>query len=233
MKRIIGIVVVLLVVCSGVSFANEKDGVEVEVGVKGWYNKLELKDPEAKSKFDSTVLLGPAVEVKLPNHIFFEASYLMSLADYEFSVPFAKTEADRKDLEVAAGYQIIPQLAAYIGYKSAKSDFTVSNILGERENFSSKLYGLLVGIRGNVPINETVSVYAHVAYLRTKTEFTDIAGSETEKAPGYDAELGLKLEFAKHFSGNLGYRMESTEGTVNKERETFSGITFGGNYAFE
>ena len=45
-SRIIGIVAVLLVVCSGVSFASE--GVEVEAGIKGWYNKLELKDPEEK-----------------------------------------------------------------------------------------------------------------------------------------------------------------------------------------
>ncbi len=232
-KRIIGIVAVLLIVCSGVSLASEKDGVEVEAGIKGWYNKLELKSPEGKIKFDSTVWLGPVAEVKLPIHIFFEASYLMSLADYKDSLPLGKLEADRKDFEAAAGYQLIPQLALYLGYKNAKSDFTETDISGEISKSSSKLYGFLAGLRGNVPVNEMVSVYANAAYLRTKTKLADIEISGTENSPGYDAELGLKLEFVKHVSGNLGYRMESTKGRVSKERETFSGITFGGMYAFE
>ena len=178
-------------------------------------------------------MLGPAVEVKLPIHIFFEASYLMSVADYEYSQTVIKLEADRKDLEVAAGYQIIPQLAAYLGYKSAKSDYTISSIVGERLDSSAELYGFLVGVRGSIPISEMVSVYANAAYLGTKSKLSDIAGSETEKAPGYDAELGLKVEFAKHVSGNVGYRVESTKGKLNKERETFSGITLGAMYAFE
>lgn len=232
-KSIIGIAAVLLVVCTGLAYGNEKEGVEVEAGVKGWYNKLELKDPDGTLKFDSTMLLGPAVEVKLPDHIFFEASYLMSLADYKYSQPVAKVELERKDFDIAAGYQLIPQLAVYAGYKSATSDSTATSIFGDRIDATTKLYGFLVGLRGNVPVSETVSVYANAAYLKTRSQFSDFEVSETEAAPGYDVELGLKLQIAKQVSGSLGWRRESTKGKVSKEEETFSGVTFGALYAFE
>jgi opacity protein-like surface antigen len=227
-KRIIGIVVVLLAVCIGVSAANENQGAQVEAGVKGRYDRLKLNDPETTNRFDATVLLGPAVKVKLPSGIFFDASYLLTLADYEHSLLITTVKADRKDLELAVGYQIVPQLAAYIGYKNAKSE--ISTIFGNAE---FKLYGGLLGLRADLPVSEMVSVYANAAYLRTRFKATEEGTSETEKAPGYDAELGVKMQFRKNVSGSVGYRMETTEGKVSKIEETFTGITFGALYAFE
>ena len=82
MKRFVMVLAALMVL--GSSFAYAKDDVKVEAGIKMWNNEWESKDPiDGTMKFDAALLIGPAVVVTLPSNVFFEASYLMSVTDYE------------------------------------------------------------------------------------------------------------------------------------------------------
>src|SRR5512136_767206 len=59
---------------------------KVEAGVVMWAKQWKHHVPGTGSiTSDSTVLFGPAIEVKFPNHFFVDASYLFSLSDYTFS----------------------------------------------------------------------------------------------------------------------------------------------------
>ncbi|MDA8099739.1 MAG: hypothetical protein M0042_08940 [Nitrospiraceae bacterium] len=225
MKRgLIAVLVVMVCLVSGAAFASEggsEKGLEVEAGVKAWYNKWKSDVPGAGSTtFDSTLLIGPAVEVMCPRHFYFEASYLFSVADYEHSEAGVTEKFDRKDLDLAVGYQFIPQAGVYVGYKKVSMG---------GEGVSSDLTGPMIGIRGNVPVSHMFAVYGNLTYLMTKVEVT---GAPKEDAPGTVIELGVKAEVAKKVSANLGYKIETTKGDDSKIKDTFSGITLGAMYAF-
>lgn len=82
-------------------FAFAKEAVEAEAGIKMWYPGWTSEDPTGGSmKLDPTLLVGPAIEVKLLSHLFFEASYLLSTSDFEKIKGTAKLTANRKDLRV-------------------------------------------------------------------------------------------------------------------------------------
>ncbi len=234
MKR--GVMVLLALACivvsSGIVFAEEKkegEGVEVEAGVKAWYNKWKNEDPAfGTTNFDSSLLVGPAVEVKLPLHFYAEASYLFSTNDYKATSGVDQVTADRKDLDLAVGYRIIPQLGVFVGYKDVKQDMTISGI----SSISLKLTGPLFGLRGDIPLSETFSVYASYAYLKTKLETSEAGLSTSNDAPGSVIEVGVKAEMARHLAGTLGYKVESTKEKNTNIKDTFSGVTLGIMYAF-
>jgi hypothetical protein len=227
----------LLAVSCGMAFGEEKkeegaEGVEVEVGLKAWYSYWKNQDPDptaGTTRFDPALLVGPAIEVRLPYHFYLEGSYLVSLNDYEYSLFGAKLTADRKDLDLAVGYRIIPEVGIFAGYKNVDMDLTVLGFSAGSLNLS----GPFIGIRGDVPVNEALSVYAVATYLDTESE-TNVIGEFTTKydAPGSIFELGVKAAFNKELSGTLGYKVESTKEDVTNIKDTFSGFTLGVMYAF-
>jgi opacity protein-like surface antigen len=207
--------------------AHAEEGTEVEVGVKAWYNKLKRELPTGETfRSNSTTLLGPAVEVKFPNHVFAEASYMASLNDYRYTDEFgAEIKTDRKDLDLAIGYAITPMVSVLAGYKesSFKEDGT-----GNKETS----YGPLAGVRGSYALNEKTSFYGVLNYLLTHLKAVDAAGTVREKSPGWIAELGLKYEVSSHAAVDLGYKYETTKGKDSKIEDTFDGLTLGVMYAF-
>jgi len=232
-KSIIGVVMVALVLCSGMAFASE--GVEMEAGIKMWYNNWKSEDPDPAGgtmKFDAALMVGPAFEVKLPSNLFFEASYLMSVTDYEKTEGVAKITSDRADLDVAIGYQFIPEVGIFAGYKSSSMDWTYTEPGFANETGSMDVTGPVIGLRAKYSFDEVFGVYASAAYLKTKSEWKDATGTFKEDAPGTAFELGLKAKFNKELSGSLGYKVESTEGDKSKVKDTFSGLTLGVMYAF-
>ena len=230
-KVILVLMAVMFVAVAGHAFANE--GVEVEAGIKMWYPGWKNEDPAgSNTKFDPTLLIGPAVEVKLPNHLFFEASYLLSTADFEKTEGTTKITADRKDLDVSIGYDFIPQAGIFVGYKSVSIDAKFTDPAGSG-SASIDLSGPVIGLRGNAPINEMFGIYANASYLMTKVE-NKSSGNPTvkEDAPGTVFELGAKAHFSKALSGTLGYKVESTKEDKSNIKDTFSGVTLGVMYAF-
>ena len=237
MKRSIVVLLAALLVAVSCGMAaaevKKEEGVEVEAGLKVWYNKWKSQDPDpafGTINFDYTTLVGPAVEIKFPYHFYAEASYLVSLSDYEATVAgILKMTADRKDLDLAVGYRVIPQIGIFAGYKDVKQDW---NLMG-LDSGSLKLTGPMFGVRGDVPVNETFGVYASYTYLKTKLESSAVGALTTKNnAPGSIIEAGVKAELAHHLSGTLGYKVESTKEKNTNIKDTFSGVTLGVMYAF-
>ena len=230
-KCIIAVVVAVAALWSGMAFAAE--GVEVEAGVKAWYNEWTNDDPAfGKTKYDASLLIGPAVEAKFPNHLFIEASYLVSVTDYESTFFLHKLTADRQDLDLNVGYDFSPSFGAFVGYKSVAMDWDMDLNGTIIDNGSIDLTGPTVGIRGRIELNETFSIYGNATYLFTKVENKDSTGTTNEKAPGTVFELGAKAAFSKALSGTLGYKVESTKEDKTNIKDTFSGFTLGVMYAF-
>ena len=229
MKRFIVFLAALMVLSSGFAFA--ADGVKVEAGIKIWNNSWESKDPDpvygGTTKFDAALLIGPAISVTLPSNVFFEASYLMSVTDYEKTEAPAEITVERDDLDIAVGYMFIPEVGIYVGYRSTSMDWKVT-FPGGSDSGSIDLSGPVIGLRGNYSFNDVFGVYASVAYLMTEYDEQGF----TEDDPGTQFELGVKAKFSKEFSGTLGYKVESFEGDKSKVKDTFSGLTLGVMYAF-
>ncbi len=238
MKRsIIVLIAALLFAAScGTVFAEEKkehEGIEVEAGVKAWYNKWTNKDPDpalGTTKFDATTLLGPAIEVKFPHHFYAEAAYLISLSDYKATTALGEEfSSDRKDLDLAVGYRFIPEVGVFVGYKNVSMDWTVTGVTSGSFDLSGPMFGL----RGDVPVSETFSIFASATYLMTKVETKEEGFATTKNdAPGSIFELGVKASFSKELSGTLGYKVESTKEKNTDIKDSFAGLTLGVMYAF-
>ena len=226
MKRILigAVAVLLLIAANGVALAQER--TEVEVGVKMWVNDWTEDTPGfASTTSDSTVLLGPAIEVKFPNYVFLEASYLFSTADYDF--PDTGFKIGRQDLDAAIGYMIVPGFGVLAGYKD-------SSFKNRDSGFTSDVYGPVIGIIGIAPVDPYLSFYGRLNYLFTKfkTDDPDPLIIHHEDSPGWIFEFGVKYAFTREFSGSIGYKYETNEGNDSNVRDTFSGLTLSGMVAF-
>ena len=232
MKRIIMSIVAMMMLCSGFAFASE--GVEVEAGIKMWNNKWTSEEPGIdKTKYDAAILVGPSVEVKFPSQFFIEASYLMSVTDYESTYFIHKITADRKDLDLAVGYALVPSFGVFVGYKSASMDWDMDLAGTIIDSRSMDLAGPMAGIRGNAELNDMFSIYGNLTYLMTKVEKKGTYTATTsEKSPGTVWELGVKAKFSEELSGTLGYKVEATKEDKTNTKDTFSGLTLGVMYAF-
>ncbi len=220
MKRIFIGVAAALMLIAGSGSAHAQEGAGVELGLKMWINDWTRDEPGfASNTSDSTVLLGPAIEVKLPNYFFLEASYLFSTADYDF--PDTGEKIERQDLDAAIGYMIVPGFGVLGGYKNSSfkprdtgSTFTVS--------------GPVIGIIGIAQVDPYLSFYGRFNYLFTTFD----QGDFREDSPGWIFEFGVKYAFTREFLGSIGYKYETNEGNDSNVRDTFSGLTLSGMVAF-
>jgi opacity protein-like surface antigen len=221
MKRfLIGIVAALLLI-AGSGEARAEDGTSVSVGIKMWLNEWIRDQPGGSITSDTTVLFGPAFELKI-QRVFVEASYLFATSDYSFP---DGTSFDREDLDVAVGYRIIPEFGFLVGYRN-----TILNerFTGLKDTFS----GPLIGIVGNAYMNPQVSLYGRLAYLFTELKEESSLGSFHEDSPGWTMEFGIKVAFTRAFAGSFGYRYDTSEGNTSNVRDSFSGLTFSGMASF-
>jgi hypothetical protein len=231
MKGVIIALTALMVLSSGFAFAEEE--VEMEAGIKMWYAGFKIENASGNFIFrlDPVLLVGPAFEAELPNHLFFEGEYVMSATDYEKTQGPAKLSADNRYLEVAVGYNFIPEVGIFAGYKEEHTTWQYTGI-GMNASGSVDMGGPMLGVRGSYSFNKIFGVYASAAYMWTKSESKEPSGTVKEDAPGTDYQLGVSAKFSKAFIGSLGYRVESSKGDTSQERETFSGVTLDVMYAF-
>ncbi len=225
MKRVlIGIVAALLLI-AGSGEARAEYGTSVSVGIKTWVNWWIRDQPNGTITSDTTMLLGPALEVKIQNRVFLEASYLFSASDYSFSDSVNPVNFDREDVDVAVGFLIIPEFGFLAGYRN-----TILNehFTGLKDTFS----GPLIGIVGNAYMNPQLSLYGRLAYLFTELKEESALGSFQEDSPGWTMEFGLKFAFTRAFAGSFGYRYDTSEGNTSHVRDSFSGLTFNGMFKF-
>ncbi len=226
MKRIlVGVAAVLLLIAgSGTARAEERAGVEV--GVKMWFNDWTHDVPGGPSTTsDITTLFGPTIEVKFPNQVFVDGSYLVSTADYDFP---DGTRFDRQDLELKIGYMIVPEFGVVAGYKNS----TFKERAGLDVGLEDTLSGPLIGIVGIAQFDEYLSFYGKIDYLFTRFKETGAGSSFEEGSPGWILDIGIKFAFTRQFSGAFGYRYEINEGNDSSVQDSFSGLTLSGMITF-
>jgi predicted porin len=222
MKRIITGVAAVLLLIAGSGVARAEERTEVEVGVKMWFNDWTQDTPGyASNTSDTATLFGPAIEVKFPNYVFVEASYLVSVSNYTFTDITGNTNVERQDLDVAIGYMVTPEFGVLAGYKNSS--------FKEKETGSkSTVSGPVIGILGIAQVDPAFSFYGKLDYLFTKFDGEFIQ----EDSPGWMFEFGVKFAFTREFSGTLGYKYETNEGNETNVRDTFSGLTLGAMLTF-
>lgn len=222
MKRLfIGLAAAVLLCTAGSASPEERTGVEA--GVKMWVNDWTHDAPGSVSiSSGSIVLLGPAIEVRFPNHFFANASYLVAASDYGFS---DGTRFDRQDADLAIGYMITPGFGLLAGYKN--STFTERDL-----GFKDRVYGPVLGMVGIAPADDYLSFYGKLNYLFTTFKEEDAGPVFQEDSPGWLLEFGLRYAFTREFTGAFGYKHEWNSGNVSDVRDSFSGLTFSGMVSF-
>lgn len=227
MKRMVSAVMAMLLVLAMSGAAWAEGGTEVSVGVKSWYNSgKRTYQGEEGWKTDSILLVGPAIEVEFSNHVFIEGSYMVSASNYKYTHADVMTvEFDRKDMDLAAGYQFNHNVGVFAGYRTVELKF-------KGEDYKESSNGAVVGIRGAAHLSEGLSAFGKFSYLFMTAKATFAGESETEKAPGWVAEAGLKYAFTKGLAGSLGYKYETVEGKDSEIKDVFTGFTLDVMYTF-
>jgi len=236
MRRILIGVTAALLLIAGSGAVHAEDGNRVEAGVKWWVNDWTHDVPTrivggqfvpgGSITSDTTVLFGPEIKVKFPNHVFVQASYLFSLSDYTFSDNFNTTFNDsRQDVDVAIGYMIVPEFGVLAGYKNSA--------FHEKETgIKDTVYGPVVGMIAIAPMYYNASFYGKLNYLITR--FKQQGGASDgfqEDSPGWTLEVGFKYDFTRQFSGTFGYKYETNTGNNSDVQDSFSGLIFGATLA--
>ena len=226
MKRILigAVAALLLIAANGAALA--QDRTEVQAGVKFWFNDWTHDVPIfASTTSDTTALFGPTIEVKFPNQVFVEGSYLVSTSDYDFP---DGTRFDRQDLELSIGYMIVPGFGVLAGYKNSAFKERAGLDIG----LEDKVSGPLIGIIGIAQVDPYLSFYGKFDYLFTKFKETVAGSSFEEDNPGWIFEVGVKFGITREFFGSIGYKYETNEGNDSNVRDTFSGLTLSGMVVF-
>jgi len=237
MRKISWIVIAFMVLLSSTSAFAE--GTKTTLSVKTWFNSWEITDSQGNSfKSDNTVpMVGPAINVRLDNNIFFGGSLLFTTSDYEFPYSGGVEKLSRTDLDLIAGYMFNQYFGAFVGYKSIASDY--------KDEFSGSVYatgdltlkGPGIGILGTAPLGKSVALYGSLAWMFLDYEFTykdPIFGTSTttDNMTGASLELGLAFMVGQKASINVGYKSQSFVGSDLDVEHNFKGFTAGFNYTF-
>ncbi len=225
MKRILVAIsaVVLVIVMNGTVFAVERTGFEA--GIKMWFNDWTHDDPLFGSvTSDIAVLIGPAIKADLGS-AFVEASYLAAGSNYRFSDPAVVGNTERQDVDLAAGYSIVPEFSLLAGYKN-------SEFKNHTTSTKATVYGPFIGVRADLPMDPYLAFYIGSNYLFTRYKDEGPSGDFREDSPGWIFELGFKFSITREFRGSFGYKYETNTGNDSNVQDSFSGITLSGMVVF-
>lgn len=219
MRRTVGAMLCLALFFAGGRQAPAADGTGIDAGIKLWLNGWHQSRTDAASiSSDTIMLLGPAVEARPSTQVFLEASFLFSTSDYRFSEPGLTANISRQDIDLAAGYLVVPGFGLFAGYKRAVFDESATGI---RDTVAGPTLGMAV----QAPMGPWLSFYGRLLYLFTRFEQDAGGVLFTEDSPGWGLELGLKYEFTEQFLGSIGYRYETNQGKESDVRDSFGGLT--------
>jgi hypothetical protein len=203
--------------------------VQVFAGVRLWVNEWDI----------SFIGQRRSVDVSNPSSIVLREEVVSAVSDTEI-VPmptvgvrygnllasmtyFAPTsyEADgglrrsvrRSEMDVTAGYFVLPSLVVSVGYKRVNASRVVDDLDSEQ-----RVSGVLLGISGSAPLAEKLSLYGNFAYglARQKSEIKDARGKDDFRSTYAIGELGLSYRFldresgsfVKSVNGSIGYRTQ-------------------------
>jgi hypothetical protein len=226
MKRILFAisVVLLMLAMSGVVCAAERTGFQA--GIKLWFNEWTQDVPGFGSvTSDTAVLIGPAVKAELGSRAFLEASYLAAGSNYRFSDPAVVGNTERHDVDLAAGYRIVPEFSLLAGYKNSQFE-------NHAASTKATVSGPVIGVRADLPMDPYLAFYIGSNYLFTRFKQQGSAGDFREDSPGWTFEFGFKYSMTREFMGSFGYKYETNTGNDSNVQDSFSGITLSGMVVF-
>lgn len=220
MKRPLYAIMLALLLFTGAAPVHAGEGAQFEAGIRMWLNNWRQDRPDTTGiSSDTTMLIGPAVEARLGQQGFLEASYLFSTADYRFSEALTTANVSRQDLDITIGYRVVPEFGLFAGYRYAVFDEELTGI-------KDTLSGPVMGVALRLPMDPWLAFYGKLFYLFTRFEQDDAGVLFREDSPGWGLEAGLKYEFTKTFLGSIGYRHEANKGKESDVTDAFGGVTF-------
>lgn len=232
----------LVVVIAMMFFANlaQAQDVKVAIGVNSWVNKWKITFKKDSIESDNSIMMvGPTLSIRY-DKVFGGISFLTSMADYEFSTSYMvegipmklSILSSRKDLDLTGGFMFTPRFGAFLGYKTTKGNGKVSleiPYVGKvEENFSTKSKGPGFGIKGNIPIGETGTLYGSLAWMSLK----DDEDEEPVESSGVSFECGGVFKLTDQLYANVGLKAQSFKEKKDGGESEFSGLTAGINYTF-
>jgi len=220
MKRSFSLIVFALLLCAGAPPVHAEDGSTVDAGMKMWLHNWHRDQPGFTGiSSDTTMLLGPAIEARIGEQVFLEASFLFTAADYRFSE--TGDNVSRQDADIAVGFLVVPGFGLLAGYKHATFKEAATGI-------EDTLSGPVMGLVLTAPMDpwSRLTFYGRLLYLFTRFEQDDAGVVFREDSPGWGLEFGLKYAFTRQFLGSIGYRYEENTGNVTDVTDSFSGVTF-------
>jgi hypothetical protein len=227
MKRIASGVFAILLLLSMHGAARAEENAKAVAGLKTWINSWKKETPGAESmKSTTSTLVGWTAEAELSNRVLAGASYLVTAVDYLFDQPAGNLEAERNDLDVMIGYRFTYNVDVFTGYRSTR-------ILEEVTKAKETLSGPLFGIRGSVPLNNTLSLFGELTYLPLINKATYAAIDKKEPAVEWFVGGGVRYVFTRKIVVALGYKYETVKGKHTQVTDTFSGATFDAMYSFD
>lgn len=219
MKHVVYISAAVLLLAGMSLPVHAAEAGRVDAGIKMWLNDWRQSRTDAAStSSDTTMLLGPAVEARLGEQVFVDASFLFSTSDYRFSEPGLTANISRQDLDLAAGFLVVPEFGLFIGYKHAAFEESAAGI-------QDTVYGPTLGVAVQAPMDPWLSFYGRLLYLFTRFEQEGAGTTFREDSPGWGLEFGLKHEFTEQFVGSIGYRYETNKGKESDVKDSFDGLT--------
>jgi len=227
MKRIASGVVALVLLLSMHGAARAEETAKATAGLKTWVNSWKKEQPGAESlKTNTSALVGWVAEAEFSNRVFVGASYLVGAFDYIFDLPAGTLEVERNDLDVVLGYRFKYNVDVYTGYRSTRIEEEVTKV-------KVNLSGPLLGLRGSVPLNNTLSFFGELTLLPFINKATFGVTEERETALGWFGGAGVRYACTRQIAVALGYKYETTKGKHTQVTDTFAGATFDAVYAFE
>ncbi|MEK6651414.1 MAG: hypothetical protein AABY50_00610 [Nitrospirota bacterium] len=257
MKRIICLLGLGFLLMTGISFAEEKDELQVTMGIKTWYNTWSEqfntgygtgRDRFYKSTSDPVLSIGPTISFKKGQY-FGGVTYLQAVSDYKTDFTYrtsatARTHTtestSRYDIDGLAGYYFHPRVGGFVGYKYAHVgmkrtedylDNSGNRTDGKTEKLSVNIYGPVLGLTANYPLGTTgLTPFANLSYYWVK-QINKTEPADSANMSGPSIELGIGYAAYKNLTLTAAYKYQIFYGTTYDD-VTFKGPSFSVNYTF-
>ncbi|MBS0509653.1 MAG: hypothetical protein JSR42_00515 [Proteobacteria bacterium] len=204
--------------------------VQFFAGIRLWANEWDFSSLSARRAVDpsnpSNVVLRDEVvsdvsDVKFVPMPTFGARYGNFLGSITYFVPTSYSvkgvlsrDVKRSELDVTAGYFVLPSLLLSIGYKHAKVDRLIEGL-----DSGQDISAILLGLSASAPLSDRLSLYGNFAYGlgRQKSDSPDPRGKDRYSSTYAIGEVGLSYRilegragmFVKSLTGSIGYRAQS------------------------
>lgn len=213
-------------------YVSEWGGVQFFAGLRLWANEWDILFLERKPVVDPQNPTTIILQDQLSSHISkmkivpmptMGVRYGNYVASTTYFVPTAYNTAsgygesvERSEFDANFGYLITSNVLMSIGYRRASVDRLLPT---NSQNSKQSIQGIILGVSGNAPIADNVSLYGNMAYgmARQKSAIKDASGDDTISANYVIGEFGINVRLLeggtgaalKQLTGSVGYRVQS------------------------